>query len=257
MEFAAPSDAPRGGRFQGRTVLVTGATGGLGAEICHRIAGEGGRLVVTDLDPAACDELAAALPGAGHQPLPLDVASEDSWVAALDRVDGPLHALVNNAALGSLATVESETVVHWDRIIAVDQTGTFLGMKHGGARIEASGGGSVVNLCSILGTVGGFGNSFAYHAAKGAVRTMTKNAALHWATRGVRVNSLHPGFIGTPQLLERFEGSERHRSMLEGTPMGRLGTPHEIAAVVAFLASDDAGFMTGSEVYADGGWTAR
>jgi NAD(P)-dependent dehydrogenase (short-subunit alcohol dehydrogenase family) len=181
-------------------------------------------------------------------------------MSALEQVrsaGGALHALVNNAALGSLATVESETVEHYERIIAVDQTGTFLGMKHGGALIEASGGGSIVNLCSILGTVGGFGNSFAYHAAKGAVRTMTKNAALHWATRGVRVNSLHPGFIGTPQLLERFEGSERHQSMLAGTPMGRLGTPGEIAAVVAFLASDDAAYMTGSEIYADGGWTAR
>jgi 3alpha(or 20beta)-hydroxysteroid dehydrogenase len=112
-------------------------------------------------------------------------------------------------------------------------------------------------MSSILGTVGGFGSSFAYHAAKGAVRTMTKSAALHWATKGVRVNSLHPGFIGTDQLLQRFEGSERHRSMLAGTPMGRLGTASEIAAVVAFLASDDSSFMTGSEIYADGGWTAQ
>ena len=86
---------------------------------------------------------------------------------------------------------------------------------------------------------------------------MTKSAALHWATRGVRVNSLHPGFIGTDQLLERFEGSERHQAMLAGTPMGRLGRASEIAAVVAFMASDDASYMTGTEVYADGGWTAQ
>ena len=130
-------------------------------------------------------------------------------------------------------------------------------MKHGGPLIERSGGGAIVNVCSILGSTGGLGNSIAYHAAKGAVRTMTKNAALHWATRGVRVNSLHPGFIGTQQLHERYEGSERHREMLANTPMGRLGTPEEIAGVVAFLGSDDAGYMTGSEVYADGGWTAR
>ncbi|MDQ1105671.1 SDR family NAD(P)-dependent oxidoreductase [Nocardioides zeae] len=246
-------------RFAGRTVLVTGATGGLGTEICRRIAGEGGRLVVTDLDEAPCQELVAALPGEGHRAIRLDVAGEDSWVAALEQVaaDGGLHALVNNAALGSLATVEDESVEHWEQVVRVDQTGTFLGMKHGGPLIETSGGGAIVNLCSILGTVGGFGNSFAYHAAKGAVRTMTKNAALHWATRGVRVNSLHPGFIGTPPLLQRFEGTERHAAMLAGTPMGRLGTPAEIAAVVAFLASDDAAFMTGSEIYADGGWTAR
>ncbi|MDT9592806.1 SDR family oxidoreductase [Nocardioides zeae] len=246
-------------RFEGRTVLVTGATGGLGAATCRRLASEGGRIAVSDLDVDACSSLVDDLPGTGHQAIALDVASEESWRTALDTLGsrGPLHALVNNAALGSLATVEDETVEHFAKIVAVDQTGVFLGMKHAGPAIERSGGGAIVNMCSILGTVGGMGNSFAYHAAKGAVRTMTKNAALHWAARGIRVNSLHPGFIGTDQLLERFEGSERHRSMLDGTPMGRLGTPEEIAAVVAFMASDDAGFMTGSEVYADGGWTAR
>jgi 3alpha(or 20beta)-hydroxysteroid dehydrogenase len=175
----------------------------------------------------------------------------------VERECSGLDALVNNAAVGSLATVENEERESWDRLIAIDQTGVWLGMKHAGALIERSGGGSIVNMCSILGTVGGMGTSFAYHAAKGAVRTMTKNAALHWATRGVRVNSLHPGFIGTAQLLNRFEGSERHRLMVANTPMGRLGTEAEIAAVVAFLASDDSTFMTGSEVYADGGWTAQ
>jgi NAD(P)-dependent dehydrogenase (short-subunit alcohol dehydrogenase family) len=129
-------------------------------------------------------------------------------------------------------------------------------MKYAGPLIERSGGGSIVNVCSILGTVGGLRNSLAYAAAKGAVRTMTKNAALHWATRGVRVNSVHPGFVETRQLLERFGGTPRHTAMLEGTPMGRLGTPAEIAATIAFLASNDAAFMTGSELYVDGGWTA-
>ena len=141
--------------------------------------------------------------------------------------------------------------------MAVDATGVWMGMKHAGPLIERSGGGAIVNVASILGSTGGLGNSVAYHAAKGAVRTMTKNAALHWATRGVRVNSLHPGFIETPQLLERYEGTERHRAMVANTPMGRLGRPAEIAGVVAFLGSDDAGYMTGAEVYADGGWTAR
>ena len=141
--------------------------------------------------------------------------------------------------------------------MSIGSTGVWLGMKHLGPMIAASGGGSIVNLSSILGTVGGLGNSAAYHAAKGAVRTLTKNAALHWATSGVRVNSLHPGFIGTAQLLERYEGTERHESMLANTPIGRLGRGEEIAAVVAFLISDDSTFMTGSEVYADGGYTAR
>jgi 3alpha(or 20beta)-hydroxysteroid dehydrogenase len=246
-------------RFDGRRVLVTGATGGLGVPVCERLVAEGASMIVTDLDADASAGLAARL-GGTHLGLALDVASEESWLSVLDRVEqtlGGLDVLVNNAALGSLATVEEESRERWDRVVAVDQTGTWLGMKHGGPLIERSGGGAIVNVCSILGSTGGLGNSIAYHAAKGAVRTMTKNAALHWATRGVRVNSLHPGFIGTVQLYERYEGSERHKAMLANTPMGRLGRPEEIAGVVAFLGSDDAGYMTGAEVYADGGWTAR
>jgi 3alpha(or 20beta)-hydroxysteroid dehydrogenase len=247
-------------RFAGRTVLVTGSTGGLGRAIAHRLADEGAAIIVTDVEAAACTALADSLPGSGHIGRRLDVSSEQDWsdtVSAIESAGGRLEVLINNAAIGSLATVESETREHWDRLVAIDQTGVWLGMKHAGALIERGGGGTIVNMCSILGTVGGLGTSIAYHAAKGAVRSMTKNAALHWAPRGVRVNSLHPGFIGTPELLQRFEGSERHAAMLANTPMGRLGTAAEIAATVAFMASDDAGFMTGSEVYADGGWTAR
>lgn len=249
-------------RFTDKVVLVTGSTGGLGAEICHRLASEGAHLVVTDIDAAACEELAARLPhGAGHHlAAQLDVQDEDQWASVTELVKssfGRLDVLVNNAAIGSLAGVEEETRERWDHLIAVDQTGVWLGMKHGGALIESTGGGSIVNMCSILGTVGGLGNSIAYHAAKGAVRTMSKSAALHWATRGVRVNTLHPGYIGTEQLLERFGGSERHAAMVANTPMGRLGRGDEIAPVVAFLASDESSFMTGSEVYADGGWTAQ
>lgn len=247
-------------RLRDKVVLLTGATGGIGLEIVDRLAAEGARVIVTDLDETACRDLVATLDDPDrHAGYRLDVASEDQWIAVIESVErdfGALHAVVNNAALGSLANVEDETREHWDRVVGVDQTGTWLGMKHGGPLIERSGGGSIINMCSILGTVGGLGNSIAYHAAKGAVRTMTKNAALHWAQKGIRVNSLHPGFIATPQLLERFEGSDRFTAMLAGTPMGRLGRGDEIAAAVAFLASDDSSFVTGSELYADGGWTA-
>ena len=248
-------------RIDGKVVLLTGATGGLGSATARRIADEGGNLVLTDLDLAACEALAESLedtPGR-HTAMALDVAVEDQWsdvAGMVDREYGSIHALINNEAIGSIATVEAKSVEHWNRVMAIGATGVWLGMKHCGPRIAASGGGSIVNLSSILGTVGGFGNSAAYHSAKGAVRTLTKNAALHWAPAGVRVNSLHPGFIGTEQLLGRYEGSERHAAMLSGTPMGRLGRSDEIAAVVAFLVSDDSTFMTGSEVYADGGWTA-
>ncbi|MEU1980757.1 SDR family oxidoreductase [Nocardia sp. NPDC019395] len=246
-------------RLNDKVVLVTGSTGGIGVEIVRRLAAEGATLVVTDLGEAACTELVGTLDGPDrHLPRPLDIAGEDDWRAVVSAVDdryGRLDALVNNAAIGSLASVVDEDLERYNRVVEVSQTGTWLGMKHAGALIERSGGGAIVNLCSILGSVGGLGNSLAYAAAKGAVRTMTKNAALHWSTKGVRVNSIHPGFIETEQLLARYEGSERHRAMLAHTPMGRLGRADEVAAAVAFLAGDDSTFVTGTELYVDGGWT--
>jgi len=247
-------------RIRGKVVFLSGATGGLGHDMAVRLAEEGAHLVLTDLDESLCRSLAGELDGTGHLTARLDVADEAQWLEVAELIRGEygrLDAVVNNAGIGSIATVEEETTEHWDAVMSVDATGVWLGMKHLGPLVAASGGGSIVNLSSILGTVGGLGNSAAYAAAKGAVRTLTKNAALHWAASGVRVNSLHPGFIGTAQLLERYEGTPRHEAMLANTPVGRLGTGAEIAAVVAFLVSDDSTFMTGSEIYADGGYTAR
>jgi NAD(P)-dependent dehydrogenase (short-subunit alcohol dehydrogenase family) len=169
---------------------------------------------------------------------------------------GRLDILVNNAGLGDLATIEETSLSDWERTVSIDQTGVFLGMKICAEALKASGHGSVINISSIFGTSGGFGTSPAYHAAKGAVRTLTKNVALHWATDGVRVNSVHPGFIRTP-ILDQAKGTEIWDSMTASTPMGRLGEPQEIAAAVAYPASDDASFVTGSELYVDGGYIAR
>ncbi len=246
-------------RLTGRRALVTGATGGLGCAIARRLAAEGAAVAVTDVDEQACSRLAADL-GGDALALPLDVADEQQWQAALAGVQrewGALHVLVNNAGIGSLGTVEDETRERWDAVIAVDQLGTWLGMQHAGPMIEASGGGAIVNVGSILGAAGGLANSFSYAAAKGAVRSMTRNAALHWATRGVRVNAVVPAFIGTAQLLGRFGDTERHAAMLANTPMRRLGRPEEVAAAVAFLAGDDSAYTTGSEIFVDGGWSAR
>ncbi|GAA4691454.1 SDR family NAD(P)-dependent oxidoreductase [Phytohabitans rumicis] len=245
-------------RLTGKTALVTGATGGIGAATARRLAAEGAAVVVTDLDAGRCAALAKELreSGASAEPYALDVSDEGAWERVVASLGG-LHVLVNNAGIGHFTTVESETLETWQEVEAVTQRGVWLGMKHAGPVIEATGGGAIVNVCSIFGTVGGFGSSFSYHAAKGAVRVMTKNAALHWAERGVRVNSVHPGFIATGTLIERTSGTPRERAMVDGTPMRRLGRPEEVAAAIAFLASEDATFMTGSELYVDGGWTAR
>lgn len=246
-------------RLDDTRVILTGATGGLGTAIAVRLSAEGARVALTDVDPGACEKLGAELDGPTLA-LGLDVADEQAWaevVAAVADHWGGVDVLVNNAGIGSTGTVESESRGRWDLVVDVDQLGTWLGMKHAGPVIERSGGGAIVNIASILGATGGLANSFSYAAAKGAVRSMTMNAALHWATRGVRVNAVVPAFIGTAPLLERFAGTERHAAMLANTPMRRLGRPEEVAAAVAFLASTDAGYTTGSEVFVDGGWSAR
>lgn len=247
-------------RLENKVVLITGAAGGIGRAICVRLAFEGASVIATDLDRERCAELVETLDEpARHLARELDIADESGWTATTeaikDRYCG-LDAVVNNGAIGSFASVVDETLDAFDHVVNVGQTGTWLGMKHAGALIERTGGGSVVNMCSILGTVGGLGSNVAYAAAKGAVRTMTKNAALYWADKGVRVNSVHPGFIGTDQLISRYDGTDKLRNMLARTPMGRLGGVHEVAAAIAFLASDDSTFITGSELYVDGGWTA-
>jgi NAD(P)-dependent dehydrogenase (short-subunit alcohol dehydrogenase family) len=249
-------------RLAGKTALVTGATGGIGAATARRLAAEGAAVVVTDLDEERCAALSGELRerGGAAEARVLDVSEEQAWqrvVADVAAALGGIHVLVNNAGIGHFTTVESETLETWNEVEAVTQRGVWLGMKHTGPVIEAAGGGSIVNVCSIFGTVGGFGSSFSYHAAKGAVRVMTKNAALHWAQRGVRVNSVHPGFIASGTLIERTSGTPRERAMLDGTPMRRLGRPDEVAGVIAFLAGDDSTYMTGSELYVDGGWTAQ
>jgi len=185
-------------RLQERVALITGAASGIGRVTAERLADEGAMVVVTDVQDNAGEQTSADIRDTGGDALyvHLDVTNEAGWQGAVERVlaeRGRLDILVNNAGLGDLATIEETSLADWERTVAIDQTGVFLGMKTCAEALKASGHGSVINISSIFGTSGGFGTSPAYHAAKGAVRTLTKNVALHWATEGVRVNSVHPG----------------------------------------------------------------
>jgi NAD(P)-dependent dehydrogenase (short-subunit alcohol dehydrogenase family) len=248
-------------RLEGRVALITGAASGIGKATAQRLANEGAAVLITDIAAEAGEATAKEISDGGGKAAFFrhDVTSESDWEAAVAKAVetfGALDIVVNNAGMGDLKTIEDTTVEEWNRTVAIDQTGVFLGMKVPAAQLRQSEHASIINISSIFGTSGGFGTSPAYHAAKGAVRTMTKNAALHWATEGIRVNSVHPGFIETP-ILEPTKGTEYWDTMVAFTPMAHLGKPEDIAAGVAYLASDDAKFVTGLELYIDGGYIAR
>jgi NAD(P)-dependent dehydrogenase (short-subunit alcohol dehydrogenase family) len=248
-------------RLEGRVALITGAASGIGKATAQRLAEEGAAVLVTDIQVEAGESTAGDINEAGGRAAFArhDVTSESDWEAACARAVeefGALDILVNNAGMGDIKPIEETSLAEWERTVAIDQTGVFLGMKVAAPHLKRSEHASVINISSIFGSSGGFGVSPAYHAAKGAVRTLTKNVALHWATEGVRVNSIHPGFIATP-ILEQSRNTPIWDGMTALTPMGRLGRPEDIAAGVSYLASDDAAFVTGLELYIDGGYMAR
>jgi NAD(P)-dependent dehydrogenase (short-subunit alcohol dehydrogenase family) len=243
-------------RFDGKVALVTGAASGIGKETALRMAREGAAVVVADIQEESAGNVVAEIEGEEGRALfiGLDVANEAAWAEAVARTEaelGGLNILVNNAGIGDNDPIELTSKETYDRVIAITQTSVFLGHKAASAALKKSGNGAVVNVSSMFGIVGGFGTSPAYHAAKGAVRLLTKSTALAWAKENVRVNSVHPGFVDTPIL-----GDTDPVMLANLTPMGRLAQPEEIAAVITFLASDDASFITGAEFVVDGGYTA-
>jgi NAD(P)-dependent dehydrogenase (short-subunit alcohol dehydrogenase family) len=252
-------------RLAGKVALVTGAASGLGAESARRLAREGAAVMLTDIAEQSVGEVARAIQEAGGRAAhsPHDVTSEADWsqvVAKTVDLFGHLDILVNNAGVsGGPFELMSHGLGDWRRILSVNLDGVFLGLRHAGPAM-APGGGSVINLSSILGKVA-LPGAAAYCASKGAVLMLTKAAALEWAPLGIRVNSIHPGFIDTPMVsgaLRRAEnGEERREMIISRHALGRMGEPREIADAVVFLASDESSFMTGSELVVDGGYTAQ
>lgn len=250
--------------FTGKTALVTGAASGIGREIAQELAVSGACVIVSDLDAGACaavvDEIARA--GGTAHAFAADVSDEAAMRALVDFAEsdcGGLHLAVNNAGIGgpSLPTGDYPPE-DWRRVIDINLNGVFYGMRWQiPAMLRASGGGgggAIVNMSSILGSVG-FANAAPYVAAKHALLGLTRTAAMEYAPQGLRVNAVGPAFINTP-LLSANLSDEVLAGLAQLHPMGRIGTPQEVSALTLFLLSDRASFITGSYHLVDGGYTA-
>ena len=251
------------GRLEGKVALITGASRGMGAEEARLFASEGAKLALVDVLGDEVTALSKELAAGGHEVFAqrLDVTSEEDWGTAVTAVEdkfGRLDILINNAGILAAPGIEDTTREIWDQVIEVNQTGTWLGMKAAIPLLRKSGGGSIVNISSIYGIVGS-GASAAYHASKGAVRVLTKTAAIQYGPEGIRVNSVHPGFIDTPMIdgvTPPGERGEVQAALAAQAPLARVGVSKDVAYGVLYLASDEAAFVTGSELVIDGGVTA-
>jgi NAD(P)-dependent dehydrogenase (short-subunit alcohol dehydrogenase family) len=245
----------------GKTAIISGAASGMGAEEARLFAREGARVIVADVLAEDGQQVADDIAAAGGEALfaKLDVTSEQDWERvvglAVERF-GRLDILVNNAGLSSSSVASALDTDGWLRIMAVNATGVFLGTKHAILAMRQSGGGSIVNISSIMGFVGGEGGHPAYHASKGAVRIFTKAMAVRYGPHGIRVNSVHPGFM-PPMRSARPRDDAGMAEIVQQTPLRRTGEPLEVAYGVLFLASDEASFITGTELVIDGGFIAR
>ena len=241
-------------RLAGRIALITGGARGIGRATAELFAAEGARVIATDVsDPS---------PPFAHPNIMfthLDVASEIEWrtvVAGIIASHGSVDILVNNAGIGgSQAVIDRESLVDWNRVVAVNQTGVFLGMREVIPHMRTRRRGSIVNFSSIWG-ISAVAGAAAYHATKGAVRNLTKNAAVTYAGDGIRVNSIHPGIVATPMVLDEQPKSVSD-AVISATPLKRMAQPQELAYGCLFLASDESSFVTGAELVIDGGYLAQ
>jgi NAD(P)-dependent dehydrogenase (short-subunit alcohol dehydrogenase family) len=254
-------------RLAGKTAIVTGGAVGIGRACAQRMAEEGAKVAIFDVLETEGKALADALSAKGHEAAfwPVDVSDEAAVKSAIDEAAarfGGLQVMVNNAGIsGSPKPTDQVTEEEWDRVQAVNVKGVFFGTKHAIPHFRKAGGGSVINLSSIAGLIG-VGGIAPYHASKGAVRLMSKNDAITYAPEKIRVNSIHPAYIWTPMVENHLRATAPDLEAAKAAagaahPIGTMGEPDDIAWAVVWLASDEAKFVTGTEIVIDGGYTAR
>ena len=247
-------------RLEGKVALISGGARGMGAAEARIFAAEGASVVIGDILEEEGNRVEAEIAESGGEAVfvTLDVTSEEDWQTAVDTAVerfGKLDILVNNAGIWDRGKVEEQSSESWDRVMNVNSKGVFLGTKAAIPAMRETGGGSIVNISSVAGLVGSAGST-AYNASKGAVRLLTKGTAIQYAAEGIRCNSVHPGPIETQMLAEVYPDDDMREERLTAIPLGRLGQMEDVANGVLFLASDEASYMTGSELVIDGGYTA-
>lgn len=242
--------------LSGKIALVTGAAGGIGAEIARRFKEEGASVFVADTNCADGEKTAASM---GAVFLPLDVTSEDSWKAVLSAVverAGRLDILVNNAGINVRKNIEEMPMESFDAMIAVNVKGPFMGIKHSLPIMRAGGGGVILNMSSICGLVGHKFTNETYTTTKGALTLLTKSIAVRYAKDNIRCHSIHPSTVETAFVQAMFKDPERKAERLGEIPLGRLASARDVANAAVFLASDEAAFINGVALPIDGGLTA-
>jgi NAD(P)-dependent dehydrogenase (short-subunit alcohol dehydrogenase family) len=248
-------------RLAGKVAMITGAAGSMGAVEARLFAKEGAKVVVADVlqeeGRAVVGEIAAA--GGEACFVALDVTNEGAWQEAVTTAVatyGKLDILVNNAGISGSSGGDLMATDAWNRLMEINAKGTFLGVKHAAAAMQQSGGGAIVNISSISGFAGQAHSHMGYNASKGAVRLLTKSAAVQYAKDGIRVNSVHPGLMPPMRTSVTSADPEFRAQRFTQIPLGREGQPEEVAYAVLFLASDEASYITGTELVVDGGYLA-
>ena len=249
-------------RLEGKVAIITGGANGMGAEECRIFAREGAKVVIADVMEEEGRQVEAEIAEAGGDAvfMRLDVTSESNWEetleATLERY-GKLDILVNNAGISGTHHPDTLSTEAWDNFMDINAKGVFLGMKTVIPQMQEAGGGSIVNISSISGIVGQNVIHMGYNASKGAVRIVTKSAAVQYAEDGIRVNSVHPGAMPPMRSSSAARDPDMRSNMVNlGVPMRRIGRVEEVGYAVLFLASDEASYITGAELVVDGGFTA-